>query len=117
MRVRALGVACSIAVAAACSSRPSVAATSKSVPSGGGIEPAAERILLDTSGRRGPTKGATAAGGESTTAGRPAIRGPKIPDALRAILQPALDARVQSDVAKTKELRAEAIDLLTHFID
>ena len=116
MRVRALGVACSIAVAAAWSSRSSSAATPKSVPSGVGIEPAAERILLDTSGRHLPVRGGPASAGESTTAGRPAIRGPKIPDALRAKLKPALDARVQSDVAKTKELRAEAIDLLNHFI-
>src|SRR5580692_680198 len=116
MRVRAFGVACSIALAGAHVSLAAVAATSKSVPSGGGIEPAAERILLDTSARRGPARGATAAGGESTTAGRPAIRGPKIPEALRAQLQPALDARVQADIAKSKELRAEAIDLLTHFV-
>jgi tetratricopeptide (TPR) repeat protein len=116
MRVRALGVTCSIALAVAYSSEAAASATTKSAPSSGGIEPAAERILLDTSGRRGPTKGATAAGGESTTAGRPAIRGPKIPEALRVRLQPALDARVQSDVAKSKELRAEAIDLLTRFV-
>jgi tetratricopeptide (TPR) repeat protein len=119
MRVRSLGVACSIALGAAWASGPAGAAPTKSatssVPSGGGIEPAAERILLDTSGRH-PSARATTNGGESTSAGRPAIRGPKIPEELRARLQPALDARVQADVAQTKELRAEAIDLLNHFI-
>jgi tetratricopeptide (TPR) repeat protein len=35
---------------------------------------------------------------------------------MRAKLQPALDARVQSDVGQVKQLRAEAIDLLTRFV-
>jgi len=114
MRVRALGIACSIALGAASTSGDARGAAAK--PASGGIEPAAERILLDTSGRHRAPRGGSTNGGESTSAGRPAIRGPKIPEALRARLQPALDARVRSDVAKSKELRAEAIDLLSRFV-
>jgi TolA-binding protein len=48
--------------------------------------------------------------------GEPAIRGPKLPEALRKRLQARLDARVDSDIAQAKKLRADAIDLLTRFI-
>ena len=50
------------------------------------------------------------------SSGQPAIRGPKIPEALRKQLQAQLDARVDADVAQTKELRGEAIGLLTKFV-
>ena len=49
-------------------------------------------------------------------AGQPAIRGPKIPDSLRAQLKGRLDARVSADVARLKELRGEAIGLLRQFV-
>lgn len=80
----------------------------------GGIQPAAERAVAGASGRtperRAPGR---ATGGESAG---PSTFGPKLPDALRARLKERLDARVAADVAKEKELRAEAIDLLTRFV-
>ncbi|HXX68159.1 MAG TPA: tetratricopeptide repeat protein [Polyangiaceae bacterium] len=42
--------------------------------------------------------------------------GPKLSDALRARLKARLDARVSADVAKEKDLRLEAIELLTRFV-
>ena len=46
----------------------------------------------------------------------PAIRGPKVAEALRQELQGRLDARVEADLAQAKKLRTEAIDLLTKFV-
>ena len=48
--------------------------------------------------------------------GRPAILGPKIPEALRVQLQKQLDARVDRDVSQVRQLRGEAITLLTTFV-
>ncbi|HXN32222.1 MAG TPA: tetratricopeptide repeat protein [Polyangiaceae bacterium] len=53
---------------------------------------------------------------ERGSSGQPAIRGPKVPEALRAQLQSRLNARVDEDVAQAKKLRAEAIGLLTKFV-
>jgi cellulose synthase operon protein C len=50
------------------------------------------------------------------SSGQPTIRGPRIPEALRKQLQARLDARVDADVAQTKNLRGEAIGLLTKFV-
>ncbi len=77
------------------------------------IKPAAERSVAG-----GPAKKPVrSAGNEGVgSSGQPAIRGPKLPEALRKQLQARLDARVESDLSKSKELRAEAIDLLTKFV-
>ncbi len=89
-------------------------------PVGGFIQPASERAIVP--GAPGaqavrPGAGARPQGdGEGTGGGRPAIRGPKIPEALRAQLKVRLDARVEADVAQAKGLRNEAIELLTRFI-
>lgn len=48
--------------------------------------------------------------------GRPAINGPKIPDALRAQLAKQLEARIDRDVTQIRTLRGEAITLLTTFV-
>ena len=83
-----------------------------------GIQPAAERTV-DAGGPKRPQAGAAAQGpnrANPDSAGRPAVRGPKIPEALRARLKARLEVRVTADVAKTKELRTEAIDLLTRFV-
>jgi len=81
------------------------------------IQPASERAIAagPASGPAG-RPGQAVPGSSSPAAGRPAIRGPKIPEALRAHLKVRLDARVDADVAQAKELRGEAIDLLTRFI-
>jgi cellulose synthase operon protein C len=88
------------------------AATGSSAPLQGGISPAAERVLPsanDVHRSRVP-------GTQQGSSGEPAIRGPKLPEALRKQLQARLDQRVDSDIAAAKKLRAEAIDLLTKFI-
>jgi cellulose synthase operon protein C len=79
------------------------------------IRPAAERSLVANAPAlpKAADRGTVRQGGSS---GEPAIRGPRLPDALRKQLQAKLDARVDADVAKTKELRSEAIDLLTKFV-
>jgi cellulose synthase operon protein C len=76
------------------------------------IRPAAERAVAPAETAR-PSRGAVRNDGSS---GQPAIRGPKIPEALRKQLQARLDARVDADVAQSKELRGEAIGLLTKFV-
>src|SRR6478672_861684 len=52
---------------------------------------------------------------ESEHPGTPAIRGPKLPEAVRAHLKAQLDARVERDIVQIKELRGEAIKLLETF--
>jgi len=96
--------------------RPAPAASSGSPlpaqPAGQSIAPAAERSL---SSEAAPAPGARGADRTKGT-GEPAIRGPKIPEALRQRLKARLEARVLADVAQEKRLRADAIDLLNRFI-
>lgn len=96
---------------------------SKDTPSLAGekaqIKPAEEKAI-GTSTKEKP-KGSAGAGAaaptaESTTAGRPVVRGPRIPEALRAQMKAQLDARVERDITKIKDLRVEAIGLLETFI-
>ncbi len=84
--------------------------------SGGAIQPAAERTLPGSPKQPLSGRGAAQGPPHEGVAGEPAIRGPRIPDALRVQLKARLDARVSADLVKTKELRVEAIDLLTRFI-
>jgi cellulose synthase operon protein C len=77
------------------------------------IRPAAERAVAPAA-PAAPDRGTAHSGGGPS--GQPAIRGPKIPEALRKQLQARLDARVDADVAQGKELRGEAIGLLTKFV-
>ena len=80
------------------------------------IKPAAERSVAPTAAV-GPTgHGAVRGAGRDGQPATPAIRGPKIPENLRKQLQARLDARVDADVAQTKALRGEAIDLLSTFV-
>jgi len=53
---------------------------------------------------------------ESDHPGTPAIRGPKLPDAVRAQLKAQLDARIDRDIQRIRSLRGEAIKLLETFI-
>jgi len=79
------------------------------------IRPAAERAI-DAGGARRPageSRGAVHAGGSS---GEPAIRGPKLPEALRRQLRARLDARVDADLAQSRKLRGEAMGLLRTFV-
>lgn len=58
----------------------------------------------------------TQQGSQSSERGRPAVVGPKLPDALRAQLEKQLEARIDRNVAQIRQLRGEAIHLLTAFI-
>ena len=80
------------------------------------IRPAAERSVTSAAPLPATPHGRDAAARGLGAAGAPAIRGPKIPEALRKQLQARLDARVDADVAQQKELRGQAIDLLTKFV-
>ncbi len=53
---------------------------------------------------------------ESTTKGRPVVRGERIPDALRGQVKTMMDARIDRDLTSIRQLRTEAIDLLTRFL-
>jgi tetratricopeptide (TPR) repeat protein len=88
-------------------------ATSPAQTGGQAIAPAAERSLLSESA---PTTKGSRGGTRTNGAAEPAIRGPKLPEALRKRLQAQLEARVQADVVQEKRLRAEAIDLLNKFV-
>jgi tetratricopeptide (TPR) repeat protein len=79
------------------------------------IRPAAERTLSVAPGTKvtRPARDIVREGGSS---GRPAMLGPKIPEALRRQLQSRLDARVDADLAQTRALRRVATELLTRFV-
>jgi tetratricopeptide (TPR) repeat protein len=55
----------------------------------------------------------TAASGPGS---RPAMLGPKIPDALKAQIQAQLDARIDRDLAQIRSLRSDAVLLLSTFV-
>ncbi|MBK8214253.1 MAG: tetratricopeptide repeat protein [Myxococcales bacterium] len=48
---------------------------------------------------------------------RPEMRGPRLPEEVRKKLRAQLDARVERDLQAIRELRKEAIGLLTTFVD
>jgi hypothetical protein len=117
MRSASLAVAAILLVAA-----PSGAATppparggSTASPVPEGIKPAAERSISGGPSQR-PVGSGRAVTRDEGAGGEPAIRGPKIPEALRKALQSRLDARVAADVARSRQLRTEAIDLLNKFV-
>ncbi len=87
-------------------------------PTGAGVKAAAEKTIeAKPSAKPGAQKRAEKSGasGLAGPGGRPTM-GPKIPDALRAQLQKQLEARVERDLSQIKQLRGEAIGLLTTFI-
>jgi tetratricopeptide (TPR) repeat protein len=99
---------------------PTANGTTPSSAPAGGIRPAAERAVNASAGPVRPT----ARNGQAQLpnnrnpedAGKPEIRGPRLPEALRARLKERLDARVLNDVAEEKRLRGEAIELLSRFV-
>jgi tetratricopeptide (TPR) repeat protein len=94
---------------------PPARSASPASPVPEGIKPAAERSINGGPSQR-PVGSGRAVTRDESGAGEPAIRGPKIPEALRKALQSKLDARVSADVARSRELRTEAIDLLNKFV-
>ncbi len=108
-----LCVATSAAAAPDKASSPAAAAESSQVKA------AAERSIAPGTVAK-PTGTGTRAGGstgESTTAGRPAVRGIRVPEALRAHLKEQMDARIDKDLSQIKGLRVEAIELLSKFVN
>ncbi len=94
--------------------------TAPAQPAGGTVRAAAEKTIdAKPAQKPGSAKRAQQGAGASSLTGpggRPAVNGPKIPDALRAQLQKQLEARIDRDVAQIKQLRGEAIGLLTTFV-
>jgi len=74
----------------------------------------AKPVVKPGSGKR--TQGGPGASNLKGHGGKPAISGPKIPDALRAQLQKQLEARIDRDLSQVKQLRGEAISLLSTFV-
>ncbi len=119
-RARLAAVATWIAASlGAFTSAPATAANPPpSAPAGGvsgDIKPAAERSISagPVAKPGGGGRGVVADGGKS---GQPAIRGPKIPEALRKQIQAKLDARVAADVVQSRQLRSQGIALLQTFV-
>jgi len=81
------------------------------------VRAAAEKTI-DAKPSAKPGKAAQGQGASSLSGpgGRPATKGPKIPEALRKQLEKQLEARVERDVSQIKALRGEAIGLLTTFV-
>jgi tetratricopeptide (TPR) repeat protein len=79
------------------------------------VKPAAEKTLELTTVKK--PVGTRELTGESTTKGRPLVRGQRIPEALRPQMKAMMDARIDKDLSSIKGLRLEAIDLLTKFVN
>jgi TolA-binding protein len=94
---------------------PPPAATS-SMPTTEQVKPAAERSISAGPMTKPGVKPAAGGGEVMTGTGKPGVRGPKIPEALRAQMKAELDRRIDRDVAQIKQLRGEAIGLLTTFV-
>jgi tetratricopeptide (TPR) repeat protein len=81
----------------------------------GDIKPAAERSI-NAGPVAKPGSGGRGAVSEAGSSGQPAIRGPKIPEALRKQIQAKLDARVAADLVQSRQLRTQGISLLQTFV-
>ncbi len=80
------------------------------------VKPAAERTV--TSGPSQKPVGSGRAGSGASGAGSiPLVRGPRIPEQLRAQMKATLDKRIDQDLTRIKALRAEALGLLTTFVN
>ncbi|MBX3219756.1 MAG: tetratricopeptide repeat protein [Labilithrix sp.] len=99
---------------------PEPAPTVTPPPSSGSVRAAAEKTIeAKPAAKPGAARRAqqgSAASSLTGAGGRPAINGPKIPDALRAQLHKQLEARIDRDVAQIRQLRGEAIGLLSTFV-
>ena len=78
--------------------------------------PAAERTIDVAPAAKPGAKKKPAGGAASSSVGRSAVAGQKIPDTLRKQLEKQLEARVERDVSQARQLRGEAIALLSTFI-
>jgi tetratricopeptide (TPR) repeat protein len=100
--------------------KPASDPTPASAPGGTSVRAAAEKTIEAKPAQKpGAAKRAQQGAGASSlkgAGGRPAINGPKLPDALRAQLQKQLESRIDRDVAQIRSLRGEAIGLLSTFV-
>ncbi|HEY8076290.1 MAG TPA: tetratricopeptide repeat protein [Labilithrix sp.] len=102
-----------LALVASASSADAAPDKSAPAPSGPTTRPAAERTI-DVAPAQKPGARRKAAAQESVV-GKPA-HGQKIPESMRKQLEKQLEARVDRDVTQIKQLRGEAINLLTTFV-
>ncbi|MDB4994950.1 MAG: domain protein putative component of TonB system [Myxococcaceae bacterium] len=79
------------------------------------VKPAAERSITSGPAQK-PTGTPGGAPSRASSSGRPIMRGPKIPEALRASMQKQLDQRIDRDIKDIRELRGEAHGLLSTFV-
>lgn len=87
-------------------------------PPGASVKATAERSIDVKPAQRPAARRAPGAPSSplSGPGGRPAVSGPRLPDALRAQLQKQLEARIDRDVGQIRQLRVEAISLLATFV-
>jgi len=79
------------------------------------VKPAAERTIAAGVNAR-PSGSGRAGSGASGPGSRPGMRGTQIPEALRARMKAQLDARIEGDLKQIRDLRGEAVGLLTMFV-
>jgi cellulose synthase operon protein C len=92
-----------------------VSATTAAASQTSQVTPAAEKTLeVKTLAKPTGTRGGD---NESTTKGRPVVKGQRIPEELRAQMKAVMDQRIDKDLVSIKGLRIQAIDLLTHFVN
>ncbi len=77
------------------------------------MKPASERVMAEVKTTTFARKAGVA---ESSSKGRPVIRGERIPEALRGSVKTLLDARIERDLVAIRGLRTEALELLTKFV-
>jgi tetratricopeptide (TPR) repeat protein len=106
-----------LCVAGVAHAAPGPAPTPSAAAESSQVKAAAERSIGTTAVSKPKGTKAAASSSESTTAGRPVVRGMRVPEALRAHLKAQMDARIDTDLAQIKGLRVEAIDLLSKFVN
>lgn len=79
------------------------------------VKPASEQSIEGMIAKK-PNASASQKGDGKKGTGTPVMRGPKLPEELRAQMQAQLDARVETDLTQIKALRIEAIKLLSTFV-
>jgi TolA-binding protein len=77
------------------------------------VKPASERVMVDVKTTTFARKTGSA---ESSSKGRPVIRGARIPEGLRGAVTTLLDARIDRDLETIRGLRTEAVELLSRFV-
>jgi cellulose synthase operon protein C len=99
-------------------SKPLDTTPGATAPATSSVRAAAETTIVAKPSTKPGAKGAAGAGasGLSGAGGRPATKGPKIPEELRKQLEKQLEARIDRDITQIKALRGEAIGLLTTFV-